>query len=123
MQTNTGTANRKMPNTNGWADRHDAAWGLQGPDCHARKSEGNAPFLMEQAITAMAKGWALYAETHALRFGDKISEDYVLGPEWLQAGKAIRALLNGETGRLDCGTVDSFILDAIHAAGFTEADL
>lgn len=120
---NLGTANRKMPNTGSWQDRHDAAWNMQTPDCHVRKIERNAPFLVEQAITSMAKGWALYAETHALRFGDKISEDYILGAEWLKAGKAIRALLNGETGRLDCGTVDGFILAAVETAGFTEEDL
>jgi hypothetical protein len=50
-------------------------------------------------------------------FESLIGEDYVLGPEWTQIGTAIRGLLNGETGRLDCGTLDGFILETMRENG------
>ena len=72
----------------------------------------------------MAKGFAQYAETHQRQFESTIGEDYVLGPEWAQIGKGILGLLNGETCRLDCGTVDGFIRDTFTANGFNdEGDL
>lgn len=46
-----------------------------------------------------------------------IGEDYVLGPEWATIGRALLALLNGETGRLDCGTLDGIIRDTLRAEG------
>jgi hypothetical protein len=120
---NTGNANRQMPNTGGWQDRHDTAWKMQRPDCHLRVIEGNAPFLAEQSVVAMLKGWQTYAAAHLVQHGSKISEDYFLGPQWLAIGKGLRTLLNGETGRLDGGTVDGFILDTTKEAGFDENDI
>ncbi len=72
----------------------------------------------ESAIVGMLNGWADYAEVHERRFESKISDDYVLGPEWEQIGKGIRGLLNGETdSRLDCGTLDAFILNTLQDHG------
>ena len=109
---NTGLANRKYPNTGGWQDRHDRAWsmGIQ-----------NGPF--ENGGVMMLKGWRDYATAHKERYEDTISNDGFLGREWLALGKSLRALLNGETGRLDCGTVDAFILDTLAEHGFSEGDL
>lgn len=123
-RVNNGFADRAMPNTGGWQDRHDAAWSLNGrPDCHLRHIEKNAPTLHEQAIVAMASGWKLQADAHKVAHGGVIGDDGVLGTPWLEIGKALRALLNGQTGRLDCGTVDAFILDTLFANGFSEDDL
>ncbi len=95
-----------MPNTGGWQDRHDLAVKSLIP--------------CEYSIVSMAQGWALYAQNQKRRHGSSIGEDYVLGPEWAQIGKGILGLLNGETGRLDCGTVDGFIRDTFKANGFND---
>lgn len=121
--TNTGLANARSPDRNGWKQRHDTAWKMQEPSLHLRMIDTNAPILHEQAMIAMLKGWQLYANSHAVRFGEPIGNDHFLGPQWLKIGKSLRALLNGETGRLDCGTVDGFILDTLKEHGFGEDDL
>lgn len=77
----------------------------------------------EKALVALYKGWRMYAEAHEKRFESKIGEDYVLGPEWQKIGEALRRLLNGETGNLDCGTVDSSILDTMKANGIDTENL
>jgi hypothetical protein len=43
-----------------------------------------------------------------------------MGPEWFALGKAIHGLLDGETGRLDCGTLSTIIHDTAAAEGFPE---
>ena len=54
---------------------------------------------------------------HKARFESAIGEDYVLGPQWQAIGEGLRGLLNGETGRLDCGTLDGFILATLDENG------
>jgi hypothetical protein len=41
----------------------------------------------------------------------------VIGDAWEEIGRAILVLLNGETGRLDCGTLDAFIRDTLESEG------
>ncbi len=65
----------------------------------------------------MVQGWADYARTHRNRFESTIGEDYVLGPQWQAIGEGLLGLLNGETGALDCGTLDGFIRDTMEAHG------
>lgn len=72
----------------------------------------------ENALVSMLRGWAAYADAARAKFDSGIGEDYVLGPEWETIGKGMLGLLNGPTGRLDCGTVDSFIRNSLHAEGF-----
>lgn len=99
-------ANHKLPNDNGWQDRHNAA--VMYP----------RPLSSESAVVTMLKGWAEYAEAHERQFESKIGDDCVLGQEWEAIGVGIRGLLNGETGtRLDCGTLDAFILDTLSENG------
>lgn len=74
----------------------------------------------ESAMVKMLTGWLEYQSAHAERFESGVGDDYVLGPEWEAIGKALRGLLNGETGRLDCGTLDGVILDGLKAEGFEE---
>lgn len=94
--------NPKLPGD--WKERHNAATMSLG-----------RPF--ESAIVHMLEAWARYADDHRARYESPIGEDYVLGPEWRDIGLGIRGLLNGETGRLDCGTLDGFILDTLKAEG------
>ena|SRR5690348_2703764 len=71
------------------------------------------------ALVNMLKGWYDYAALHEDRFEAKVAEDYVLGPQWFAVGTALLVLLNGDTGRLDAGTVDRFIRDTMVKAGYT----
>jgi hypothetical protein len=102
-------ANRALPNTNGWQDRHDAA--IRTVQTHPK----DVPF--QQPMVDMLKAWAGYAEDHKARYESKIGDDSVIGREWEAIGDALRGLLNGETGALDCGTVDGFILRTMRANG------
>ena len=101
----TLTANKKLGNVGGWQERHDAAVYLPVHET-------------EPGVVPMLRGWAVYAAKHFQHNGSPIGEDYVLGPQWEQIGLGIRGLLNGITGRLDCGTLDAFILDTLSENGF-----
>lgn len=69
----------------------------------------------EAALVAMLEGWLLYADAHAE--SGEIGTDAVLGGHWEAIGVGLRGLLNGETGRLDCGLVDGLVGEALHAQG------
>ena len=97
-------ADKRYPNTGGWQDRHNLAVRL--------------PVTFEDSLLDMLKAWELYAKQHWARYDSKIGEDGYLGEVWLDMGKRIRDLLNGDTGRLDCGTLDTFILETIEYSGF-----
>lgn len=74
-----------------------------------------------------------YAEAYQIRFEQKLSEDYVLGPEWLKAATAIRALLNGDgaialkngitTDSKDNGCIEDMFWSALALAGFGQEDI
>jgi len=72
---------------------------------------------VESALRDMIRGWAEYAEMHETSYGSLIGNDYVLGPAWAEQGKALITLLNGVTGRFDCGTLDGFIRDTMKNNG------
>lgn len=63
------------------------------------------------AIVQGLDAWNNYAIMHLQRFESTIGEDYVLGPMWVFWGAGLSGLLNGETSGLDCGKIDSEILD------------
>jgi hypothetical protein len=76
----------------------------------------------ERAMVRMVRGWLEYAETHERTYDAPVGDDGVLGKEWEAIGDALRGLLNGDCKRLDCGTVDGILLDAMKDAGIdTEA--
>lgn len=81
------------------------------------------PIGFETAIVQLIHGAAKYADEHYQRHESLIGEDGILGPAWLDILKGIRTLLNGETGRLDCGTIDGLLLDMAANCGFKEEDL
>lgn len=72
----------------------------------------------ERAIVCAIDALQWYAEAHAKRWGSKLGEDYVLGEAWESALRGVLALLNGETGRLDCGLLDRELRAMYLEAGF-----
>jgi hypothetical protein len=78
---------------------------------------------VEKPVRDMLISWDAYARQHQARYESLIGEDYVLGPTWASIGESIRTLLNGECGRLDCGTLDSFILKTLEANGINTENL
>jgi hypothetical protein len=96
-------------NMGGWKERHAQAIRL--------------PVGHERPIVNLLSAWCDYAFLHQHRFESGIGEDYVLGPEWAAIGAAIRGLLNGECGRLDCGTLDSILCHNLTVQGFDPEQL
>lgn len=90
-------------NIGGWKERHLSAV--------------NYPVRFEQPIIDLFKGWLLYADEHFARYESQIGEDGVLGDYWERIGDSLRGLLNGDCGRLDCGTLDGIVLDSMRVAG------
>lgn len=74
----------------------------------------------ESSIVGSIRAWIVYAEAHQALYDSSIADDGVLGIHWANWGSAIIGLLNGETGRLDCGPLDSLIRDVAATAGHTE---
>lgn len=86
-------------NKSGWATRHNAAM--------------YAPVGFERPIVGMINAIDQYCKNHAKQYGSDLWDDGVLcdGLEQLLLG--LRVLLNGNCGRLDCGTIDHWICDLI----------
>lgn len=92
--------------TGAWVDRHRAAV--------------RNPTARERPIVNAFRALVDYAAEHERRYGSPLGHDSVLGPAWLDMARGLRTLLNGETGRLDCGTIDGALVDLAKAAGFEE---
>jgi hypothetical protein len=76
-----------------------------------------------ESIALMLQSWSFYLKGYQAQCPDNmLGDDYVLGVAWKDAGVAMRQLLNGSCGRLDCGTLDGFICDTLREAGFAEED-
>lgn len=104
----------RMPDNTGWQSRHLAA-------LKAAKTLAKSPAFREEAsIVSLIEAWAFYADNHRTRYASSIGSDGVLGPAWAEMGKSLRTLLNGECGRLDCGTLDAFICTTLTEQGFGE---
>lgn len=63
----------------------------------------------ESAVLGMLLGLAEYADAHEKAYGSPVGEDLVLGDDVEEIGHALLGLLNGNCGRLDCGTLDGAI--------------
>lgn len=94
------------PDDTGWKTRHQRAI--------------FDPKEFEQPIITMLHGWLIYAERHQKQYESPIGDDGVLGVEWAHIGRGILGLLNGDCGRLDCGTLDTIIRDNLAEQGFHE---
>lgn len=66
---------------------------------------------MGEALGDILEAAERYATAQHREFDTHIGEDYVLGPEFAKILSGLHGLLNGETGRLDCGDMSK----AIHA--------
>jgi hypothetical protein len=65
-----------------------------------------------------------FAKAYHARYDDPVAKsetnqlDHVIGPYWANVGLAIKRLLDGDTGGLDCGSIARNITAAIEAEGF-----
>lgn len=71
-----------------------------------------------RALMQMLKGWEAYAQAHQARYEVGIGDDGVMGVYWAETGLAIKRLLDGDVGGLDCGSIGQNITEAIEAQGF-----
>lgn len=79
------------------------------------------PRGIELALVSMRSGLLAYGLQHSEQFeGCELGGDSVLGAAWLQMARGYIALLNGPTGRLDCGTLDGEVRDWAKRFGFEE---
>lgn len=91
---------------NGWGTRHVEAWHEAVSTWHEAKGSKHQ---FERAIVLAVEALAGFADAHRSAYGSEIGDDGVLGDHWTDAAKAAIGMLNGEEGRLDCGTIDGLI--------------
>ena len=102
----------KVPETttaNNWATRHNKAV--------------SQPTRAEHGILGACYALESMAEAHAERYTTVIGEDGVLGECWLNILHGGRGMLNGETGRLDCGTVDGWLVRLALDHGYADEEI
>ena len=79
------------------------------------------PYGIELALVSMRAGLLAYGLQYGERFdGCELGGDSVLGAAWLELARGYITLLNGPTGRLDCGTLDGEVRKWAVGFGFTE---
>lgn len=79
------------------------------------------PRGIERAVVSLRAGLLEYGLQYADRYeGCELGQDGVLGEGWLDMARGYLALLNGETGRLDCGTLDGEVRHWAKKFGFEE---
>lgn len=77
-----------------------------------------------RALIQMLKGWEAYQTAYHATYDDAQATpeqnemDAVIGRYWAETGLAIKRLLDGETGGLDCHSIASNITAAVVAEGF-----
>ena len=78
------------------------------------------PRGFERAIVSLRSALLEYGLEYETRFddGSKLGQDGILGDEWLQIARGYLGLLNGEAGRLDCGTLDGEVRRWAERFGF-----
>lgn len=77
---------------------------------------------MERVIEKMYDALYEYADSHRRIYGVSIAHDPYTGAEWLKMWDACRALLTCETGQLNCGAMDTKLLDLRRKHNFPEVD-
>jgi len=81
------------------------------------------PRGVECAIASFRIGLLNYGLQYAEEFeGLELGQDGVLGDAWLAMARGYLALLNGPTGRLDCGTLDGEVRRWSEKFGFNEKE-
>ena len=87
-----------------------------GQHCKAFASYNGFEYAIRQAIEAFAR----YADAHQDRYDAPLGNDGVIGDYAHDMIKAVRHLLDGETGRLDCGSLSALMSELERAAGLTD---
>lgn len=93
-------------NIGGWRERHASAIAT--------------PRYPEAAVIHLFSALDEYACAHNRRWDSLIGQDFVLGPVWETMVTNLKELLNGETGRLNCGTVESAIRQLMLDHGYVD---
>lgn len=75
----------------------------------------------ENAIAHLIRGLVAYAEVYQARYQVPIASDVCLSVDWLKIAQGIVGLLDGDTGRFDCPTLDGTVRSCAEQAGFTLA--
>lgn len=75
-----------------------------------------------RAIQQMADAIGNYCLEYKGVTDSVIGDDYVLGPEAKAILSALRGLLDGPTGDLDCGKVDNRLLEIAQLHGLADED-
>ena len=83
-------------------------------DAMHRAINSEEPFIEEDAILCAVQAPWHWAEYHRRNWGP-IGDDGVLGPAWAQIADGTLQMLNSVTGRVDPGTIDSFIREMAEA--------
>lgn len=77
----------------------------------------------ECALVALREGLLRYAIEYGDCFdGCQLGHDAILGDAWLTMARGYIGLLNGESGRLDCGSLDGEIRRWAVQFGFTQEE-
>ena len=92
------------PASGPWAERHNAAV--------------LCPRASEAGILKACEALRIIATSYAENCDGPIGNDGVLGPCWADMARGVLGLLNGDCGRLDCGTVDHYIRNLYIRQGF-----
>lgn len=107
-----------------WLEAHDKAVAAAGDPL---EGAGTPKLKFERALVLVLQGWALYADAHREAYtegegepAEGIATDGVLGDPWVEIGKAVDALLNGEKGRLDGGLISKFVRETMIREGRAE---
>jgi len=81
------------------------------------------PRGIERAVVSLRAGLLEYGLQYADRFeGCELGKDCIIGEAWLEMARGYLGLLNCETGRLDCGTLDGEVRRWAKSFGFDEAE-
>lgn len=81
------------------------------------------PRGIERAVVSLRAGLLEYGLQYADRFeGCELGKDAIIGDGWLDLARGYLALLNCETGRLDCGTLDGEVRHWARKFGFDEEE-
>ena len=75
------------------------------------------PTVDERPIVEGLGAWKVYADRYNEGHGIDIGTDSAIAPPWIAWGVALRELLVGEIGRLDPGTIDTWIGDVFKSHG------
>ncbi len=90
---------------------------MRTPPLNHTRALANPRNGFEMAIAALFLGLNEYAEAHRDQYHSPVGDDGVLGEHWQAIASGLIGLLNGDTGRLDCGTLDGAIRSLATAHG------